>query len=184
MLIGGVSVGRTSTNNCEVLRNLPEASISGTTITPLDNCNRPTIGRRDAVRLWGRIIHCRATLVSAAPTRTSVGSPPRPATSSNSARRLQDRWAAPCRAAATPDAHDRSDSSIPLSARKRAPRSIPRQPQFSINPGAGRTAVQHLQPRQMPTTLVSAADAVGSSWQNVTGLLPPRMMKLGVQIDF
>ena len=38
VLIGGVSVGRTSTNNCEVLRNLPEASISGTTITPLDNC--------------------------------------------------------------------------------------------------------------------------------------------------
>ena len=24
----------------------------------------------------------------------------------------------------------------------------------------------------------------GAAWQNVTGVLPPRMVKLGIQIDF
>ena len=24
----------------------------------------------------------------------------------------------------------------------------------------------------------------GASWQNVTGVLPPRMVKLGIQVDF
>jgi outer membrane receptor protein involved in Fe transport len=32
--------------------------------------------------------------------------------------------------------------------------------------------------------VVSQTTRYGASWQNVTGLLPPRMVKLGVQIDF
>jgi outer membrane receptor protein involved in Fe transport len=32
--------------------------------------------------------------------------------------------------------------------------------------------------------VVSQTTRYGTSWQNVTGLLPPRMVKLGVQIDF
>jgi hypothetical protein len=31
---------------------------------------------------------------------------------------------------------------------------------------------------------VSQATRYGTAWQNVTGVLPPRMVKLGVQVDF
>jgi outer membrane receptor protein involved in Fe transport len=32
--------------------------------------------------------------------------------------------------------------------------------------------------------VVSQTTRYGASWQNVTGVLPPRMVKLGVQVDF
>ena len=32
--------------------------------------------------------------------------------------------------------------------------------------------------------VVSQTTRYGAAWQNVTGVLPPRMVKLGVQIDF
>jgi hypothetical protein len=32
--------------------------------------------------------------------------------------------------------------------------------------------------------VVSMTTRYGAAWQNVTGVLPPRMVKLGVQIDF
>jgi hypothetical protein len=38
-LIGGVSTGRTSTDNCEVAAALPEVNIAGTTLTPLQFCH-------------------------------------------------------------------------------------------------------------------------------------------------
>ena len=32
--------------------------------------------------------------------------------------------------------------------------------------------------------VVSQTTRYGAAWQNVTGVLPPRMVKLGIQIDF
>jgi outer membrane receptor protein involved in Fe transport len=32
--------------------------------------------------------------------------------------------------------------------------------------------------------VVSQTTRYGTAWQNVTGVLPPRMVKLGVQVDF
>jgi hypothetical protein len=32
--------------------------------------------------------------------------------------------------------------------------------------------------------VVSQTTRYGPAWQNVTGVLPPRMVKLGLQIDF
>jgi outer membrane receptor protein involved in Fe transport len=32
--------------------------------------------------------------------------------------------------------------------------------------------------------VVSLTTRYGPSWQNVTGVLPPRMVKLGIQVDF
>ena len=101
MLIGGMSVGRTATNNCEVLRNLPEQAIVGTTITPLDNCSIvPPWGAGTQYQTVGACSRCQATSGSAGHTRTSAASRRRRATSSTT-RWLRDRSDATCRAAVT-----------------------------------------------------------------------------------
>jgi hypothetical protein len=42
VLQGGVSSGRTSTDNCEVVASVPEANISGSTVTPQQFCHNDT----------------------------------------------------------------------------------------------------------------------------------------------
>jgi hypothetical protein len=183
VLIGGVSVGRTSTNNCEVLRNLPEASISGTTITPLDNCEIvPPWAAGTQYRLSGvfslpgdvRVSGTYQNIGGIATTASYVvnsaqvsGSLGRALSGGGNATRTIDLI--------------RPNSFYPEGRGTQIDFRVSRR--FSMNQ-------VRVEPQFNIYNLTNANDVVsqttryGASWQNVTGLLPPRMVKLGVQIDF
>jgi hypothetical protein len=183
VLIGGMSVGRTSTNNCEVLRNLPEASISGTTITPLDNCEIvPPWAAGTQYRLSGvfslpgdvRVSGTYQNIGGIATTASYVvnsaqvsGSLGRALSGGGNATRTIDLI--------------RPNSFYPEGRGTQIDFRVSRR--FSINQ-------VRVEPQFNIYNLTNANDVVsqttryGASWQNVTGLLPPRMVKLGVQIDF
>jgi Carboxypeptidase regulatory-like domain len=183
VLIGGMSVGRTSTNNCEVLRNLPEASIVGTTLTPLDNCEIvPPWAAGTQYRLSGvfslpgdvRVSGTYQNIGGIATTASYVvnsaqvsGSLGRALSGGGNATRTIDLI--------------RPNSFYPEGRGTQIDFRVSRR--FSMNQ-------VRVEPQFNIYNLTNANDVVsqttryGASWQNVTGLLPPRMVKLGVQIDF
>ena len=183
VLIGGMSVGRTSTNNCEVLRNLPEASIAGTTITPLENCQIvPPWAAGTQYRLSGvfslpgdvRVSGTYQNIGGIATTASYVvnnaqvaGSLGRALSGGGNATRTIDLI--------------RPSSFYPEGRGTQIDFRVSRR--FSMNQ-------LRVEPQFNIYNLTNANDVVsqttryGASWQNVTGLLPPRMVKLGVQIDF
>jgi hypothetical protein len=183
VLIGGVSVGRTATNNCEVLRNLPEAAIVGTTITPLDNCSIvPPWAAGTQYRLSGvfslpgdvRVSGTYQNIGGIATTASYVvnnamvaGSLGRALSGGGNATRTIDLI--------------RPNSFYPEGRGNQIDFRVSRRFAF------GGTRVE---PQFNIFNLTNANDVVsqttryGAAWQNVTGVLPPRMVKLGVQIDF
>src|SRR5258705_3076416 len=182
-LIGGVSRGRTSTNNCEVLRNLPEASISGTTITPLDNC--------EIVPPWAAGTQYRLSGVFSLPGDVRV-----------SGTYQNIGGIATTASYVVNNAMVAGSLGRPLSGGGNPPRTADLVRPSSFYPaGRGdqgdfrvsrRFEVNHMrvEPQFNLYNLGNANDVVsqttryGGSWQNVTGVLPPRMVKLGVQVDF
>ena len=183
VLIGGVSVGRTSTNNCEVLRNLPEQAIVGTTITPLDNCSIvPPWAAGTQFRLSGLFslpgdVRVSGTYqnIGGVPTTASyvvnnaivTGSLGRPLSGGGNATRTLDLI--------------RPNSFYPEGRGNQIDFRVSRR--FELNH-------TRIEPQFNIFNLTNANDVVslttryGPSWQNVTGVLPPRMVKLGVQVDF
>jgi hypothetical protein len=183
VLIGGVSVGRTSTNNCEVLRNLPEQAIVNTTITPLDNCSIvPPWAAGTQYRLSGvftlpgdvrvsgtyQNIAGLATLASYVVNNAQVaGSLGRNLSGGGNATRTFDLI--------------RPSSFYPEGRGNQIDFRLSRR--FEVNH-------MRVEPQFNIFNLTNANDVVsqttryGASWLNVTGVLPPRMVKLGVQVDF
>jgi hypothetical protein len=183
VLIGGVSVGRTSTNNCEVLRNLPEAAINGTTITPLDNCSivppwaAGTQYRLSALYSLPGDVRVSGTYQNIGGVQTTAsyvvnnamvaGSLGRPLSGGGNATRTLDLI--------------RPSSFYPEGRGNQIDFRISRR--FELNH-------TRIEPQFNLFNLTNSNDVVslttryGPSWQNVTGVLPPRMVKLGVQIDF
>ena len=183
VLIGGFSVGRTSTNNCEVLRNLPEAAINGTTITPLDNCN--------IVPPWAAGTQFRLSALYSLPGDVRVSGA------------FQNIGGVPTTASyVVNNAIVAGSLGRPLSGGGNATRTLDLiRPNSYYPEGRGnqvdfrvsrRFEVNHVrvEPQFNIFNLTNANDVVslttryGPSWQNVTGVLPPRMVKLGVQVDF
>jgi carboxypeptidase family protein len=183
VLIGGMSVGRTATNNCDVLRNLPEAAIVGTTITPLDNCSIvPPWAAGTQYRFSGvfslpgdvRVSGTYQNIGGIATTASYVvnnamvaGSLGRALSGGGNATRTIDLI--------------RPSSFYPEGRGNQIDFRVSRRFAF------GGTRVE---PQFNIFNLTNANDVVsqttryGAAWQNVTGVLPPRMVKLGVQIDF
>jgi hypothetical protein len=183
VLIGGMSVGRTSTNNCEVLRNLPEASIVGTTLTPLENC--------EIVPPWAAGTQYRLSGVFSLPGDVRVSGT------------YQNIGGIATTASYVVNSAQVSGSlSRALSGGGNATRTIDLIRPNSFYPEGRGTQIDfrvsrrfsmnqvRVEPQFNIYNLTNANDVVsqttryGASWQNVTGLLPPRMVKLGVQIDF
>ena len=183
VLIGGVSMGRTSTNNCEVLRNLPEAAINGTTITPLDNCSivppwaAGTQFRLSALYSLPGDVRVSGTYQNIGGVQTTAsyvvnnamvaGSLERPLSGGGNATRTLDLI--------------RPSSFYPEGRGNQVDFRISRR--FEVNH-------VRVEPQFNLFNLTNGNDVVslttryGASWQNVTGVLPPRMVKLGIQIDF
>jgi hypothetical protein len=183
VLIGGVSVGRTSTNNCEVARGLPEANINGTTITPLDNCS--------IVLPWAAGTQFRLSALYSLPGDLRVSGT------------YQNIGGIPTTASyVVNNAQVAASLGRPLSGGGNATRTIDLIRPSSFYPeGRGsqidfrisrRFEVNHVrvEPQFNVFNLTNANDVVsqttryGAAWRNVTGVLPPRMVKLGVQVDF
>jgi hypothetical protein len=183
VLIGGFSVGRTGTNNCDVVRSLPEASINGTTVTPLDNCSIvPPWAAGTQYRLSGvfslpgdvRVSGTYQNIGGIATTASYVvnnamvaGSLGRGLSGGGNATRTVDLV--------------RPSSFYPEGRGNQVDFRISRR--FTVNN-------VRVEPQFNLFNLTNANDVVsqttryGASWQNVTGVLPPRMVKLGVQVDF
>ena len=183
LLIGGFSVGRTSTSNCDVVRSLPEASINGTTITPLDNCSIvPPWTTGTQYRLSGvfslpgdvRVSGTYQNIAGIATTASYVvnnamvaGSLGRALSGGGNATRTIDLV--------------RPSSFYPEGRGNQVDFRVSRR--FALND-------VRIEPQFNIFNLTNANDVVsqttryGAAWQNVTGVLPPRMVKLGVQIDF
>jgi len=184
MLIGGLSVGRTTTNNCEVLRNLPEAAIVGTTITPLDNCSIvPPWGAGTQYRLSG--VFSLPGDVRVSGTYQNIGGIPTTASYvvnnamvAGSLGRALSGGGNPTR---TLDLI-RPNSFYPEGRGNQIDFRLSRR--FALNNGT------RIEPQFNVFNLTNANDVVsmttryGAAWQNVTGVLPPRMVKVGVQVDF
>ncbi len=183
VLIGGISVGRTNTNNCEVLRNLPEAAINGTTITPLDNCS--------IVPPWATGTQFRLSALYSLPGDVRVSGT------------YQNVGGVPTTASyVVNNAIVAGSLGRPLSGGGNATRTLDLiRPNSFYTEGRGnqldfrvsrRFELNHtrIEPQFNIFNLTNANDVVslttryGPSWQNVTGVLPPRMVKLGVQVDF
>jgi hypothetical protein len=183
VLIGGFSVGRTGTNNCDVVRSLPEASINGTTVTPLDNCSIvPPWAAGTQYRLSGvfslpgdvRVSGTYQNIGGIATTASYVvnnamvaGSLGRPLSGGGNPTRTVDL--------VRPSSFypERRGNQVDFRVSRRFEVNHMRvEPQFNLyNLGNA-------------NDVVSQTTRYGGSWQNVTGVLPPRMVKLGVQIDF
>jgi hypothetical protein len=182
VLIGGVSVGRTATNNCEVLGNLPEAAIAGTTVTPLDNCS--------IVPPWGAGTQYRLSGVFTLPGDVRVSGT------------YQNIAGIPTTASYVVNNAQVVGLGRPLSGGANATRTIDLIRPNSFYPeGRGnqidfrvsrrfQVGLTRIEPQFNIFNLTNANDVVsqttryGPAWQNVTGVLPPRMVKLGLQIDF
>ena len=172
-----MSVGRTSTNNCEVLRNLPEAAITGTTITPLDNCSIvPPWAAGTQYRLSGLFslpgdVRVSGTYQNSGGVQTTAsyvvnnamvaGSLGRNLSGGGNATRTLDLM--------------RSNSFYPEERGNQVDFRVSRR--FEQNH-------TRIEPQFNIFNLTNANDVVslttryGPSWQNVTGVLPPRMVKL------
>jgi len=186
VLIGGVSVGRTATNNCEVARKLPEANFNLTNtsiVTPLDNCSIvPPWGAGTQFRLSGlfslpgdvRVSGTYQNISGIATTASYVvnnamvaGSLGRPLSGGGNPTRTVDLI--------------RPSSWYPEGRGNQVDFRVSRR--FEVNH-------MRVEPQFNVYNLTNANDVVsqttryGASWQNVTGVLPPRMVKLGVQLDF
>ncbi len=183
LLLGGVSVGRTSTDNCEVARNLPEGNIVGTTVTPLDNCHiAPPWSAGTQLRLSGLfslpgdvrvsgtyqniagIATTASYVVGNAQVLTTLG---HPLSGGGNPTRTIDLI--------------RPSSFYPEGRGNQIDFRVSRR--FQLNG-------MRVEPQFNIFNLTNANDVVsqttryGTAWQNVTGVLPPRMVKLGVQVDF
>jgi hypothetical protein len=183
VLIGGVSTGRTITDNCAVARNLPEVNISGTTITPLQNCRiapplmAGTQFRLSAVYSLPADVHVSGTYqnIAGIPTTASyvvnnaivLPSLNRPLSGGGNATRTVDLV--------------RPNSWYPEGRGNQIDFRVSRR--FTV--GHSR-----IEPQFDLFNLTNANDVVslttryGAAWQNVTGVLPPRMIKFGLQVDF
>ena len=183
VLIGGLSVGRTATNNCEVLRNLPEQAISGTTITPLDNCSIvPPWGAGTQYRLSGLFSLPGDVRVSG--TYQNIGGIPTTASYVVNNAMVASTLGRPLSGGGNPTRTIdlvRPNSFYPEGRGQQIDFRVSRR--FQLNQ-------TRIEPQFNIYNLTNANDVVsqttryGPAWQNVTGVLPPRMVKLGVQIDF
>jgi hypothetical protein len=185
-LLGGISVGRTSTNNCEVAHNLPESNFNLTNaniVTPLDNCSIvPPWGAGTQYRLSGvfalpgdvRVSGTYQNVGGIATTASYVvnsamvaGALGRPLSGGGNATRTIDLI--------------RPNSFYPEGRGQQIDFRISRR--FVLNG-------TRIEPQFNVFNLTNSNDVVsmttryGPAWQNVTGVLPPRMVKLGVQVDF
>jgi hypothetical protein len=181
-IIGGVSVGKSVTDNCGVVQNLPEASISGTTVTPLANCHiAPPLMAGTQFRLSGVFtipgdVHVSGTYqnIAGIPTTASyvvnnalVQGLGRPLSGGGNPTRTVDLV--------------RPNSWYPEGRGNQIDFRVSRK--FAV--GQSR-----IEPQFNVYNLTNANDVVslttryGPAWQNVTGVLPPRMMKFGIQIDY
>jgi len=186
VLLGGVSVGRTTTNNCEVAGKLPEANFNITNnsiVTPLDNCSIvPPWAAGTQYRVSGvytlpgdvrvsgtyQNIGGIATLASYVVNNAiAAGSLGRNLSGGGNATRTVDLI--------------RPNSFYPEGRGNQIDFRLSRR--FEVNH-------MRVEPQFNIFNLTNANDVVslttryGPSWQNVTGVLPPRMVKLGVQVDF
>jgi hypothetical protein len=183
LLLGGVSVGRTSTNNCEVARNLPEANINGTTVTPLQNCdNTPPWSAGTQYRLSGlftlpgdvRVSGTYQNIAGIATTASYV------AGNAQVQAGLGRNLSGGGNATRTIDLI-RPNSFYPEGRGNQIDFRVSRR--FQLNR-------MRVEPQFNIYNMTNANDVVsqttryGMAWQNVTGVLPPRMVKLGVQVDF
>jgi hypothetical protein len=185
-LLGGISVGRTSTNNCEVAHNLPESNFNLTNaniVTPLDNCSIvPPWGAGTQYRLSGvfalpgdvRVSGTYQNVGGIATTASYVvnsamvaGALGRPLSGGGNATRTIDLI--------------RPNSFYPEGRGQQIDFRVSRR--FVLNG-------TRIEPQFNVFNLTNSNDVVsmttryGPAWQNVTGVLPPRMVKLGVQVDF
>jgi len=186
VLIGGVSIGRTATNNCEVVRNLPEAAFNLTNaniVTPLDNCSVvPPWSAGTQYRLSGvfslpgdvrvsgtyQNIGGIATLASYVVNNAiAFGSLGRNLSGGGNATRTVDL----------------------IRPNSFYPEGRGNQIDFRVS---RRFQADHLriEPQFNLYNLTNSNDVVsenqryGTSWRTITGVLPPRMVKFGVQVDF
>jgi len=183
VLIGGISVGRTATNNCEVLRNLPEAAIVGTTITPLDNCS--------IVPPWAAGTQYRLSGVFALPgdvrvsgTYQNIGG-----IATTASYVVNNAMVAGSLGRALSGGGNPTRTLDLIRPNSFYPEGRGNQIDFRVS----RRFVlgnSRIEPQFNIFNLTNANDVVsqttryGAAWQNVTGVLPPRMVKLGVQVDF
>ncbi|HEU5258561.1 MAG TPA: carboxypeptidase regulatory-like domain-containing protein [Vicinamibacterales bacterium] len=184
MLIGGLSVGRTTTNNCEVLRNLPEAAIVGTTITPLDNCSIvPPWGAGTQYRLSG--VFSLPGDVRVSGTYQNIGGIPTTASYVVNNAMVAGSLGRPLSGGGNPTRTldlIRPNSFYPEGRGNQIDFRLSRR--FALSNGT------RIEPQFNVFNLTNANDVVsmttryGAAWQNVTGVLPPRMVKVGVQVDF
>jgi hypothetical protein len=186
VLLGGVSVGRTTTNNCEVAGKLPEANFNltnATIVTPLDNCSIvPPWAAGTQYRVSGvytlpgdvrvsgtyQNIGGIATLASYVVNNAiAAGSLGRNLSGGGNATRTVDLI--------------RPNSFYPEGRGNQIDFRLSRR--FEVNH-------MRVEPQFNIFNLTNANDVVsqttryGASWLNVSGVLPPRMVKLGVQVDF
>ena len=183
---GGMSIGRTRTNNCEVARNLPEANFNLTNaniVTPLDNCSIvPPWAAGTGYALSGlfslpgdvRVSGTYKNIGGIATTASYVvnnamvaGSLGRALSGGGNATRTIDLI--------------RPNSFYPEGRGNQIDFRVSRRFAF----GGTRVEPQfNIYNLTNSDDVVSETTRYGPAWQNVTGVLPPRMVKLGVQIDF
>jgi hypothetical protein len=185
-LLGGISVGRTSTNNCDVARNLPESNFNLTNaniVTPLDNCSIvPPWAAGTQYRLSG--VFSLPGDVRVSGTYQNIGGIPTTAsyvvTSAMVAGSLGRALSGGGNATRTVDLI-RPNSFYPEGRGMQIDFRLSRR--FVLNG-------TRIEPQFNVFNLTNSNDVVslttryGPAWQNVTGVLPPRMVKLGVQVDF
>ena len=183
LLLGGVSVGRTSTDNCEVARSLPEGNIVGTTVTPLQNCHiAPPWSAGTQFRLSGLFslpgdVRVSGTFQNIAGIGTTASYVVGNAQVLGALGRNLSGGGNPTRTI---------DLIRPSSF---YPEGRGNQIDFRVS-RRFQTNGMRVEPQFNIFNLTNANDVVsqttryGTAWQNVTGVLPPRMVKLGVQIDF
>jgi hypothetical protein len=167
-----------------VLRNLPEAAIVGTTITPLDNCSIvPPWGAGTQYRLSG--VFSLPGDVRVSGTYQNIGGIPTTASyvvnNAMVAGSLGRALSGGGNATRTLDLI-RPNSFYPEGRGNQIDFRVSRR--FALNNGT------RIEPQFNVFNLTNANDVVsmttryGAAWQNVTGVLPPRMVKVGVQVDF
>jgi hypothetical protein len=185
-IIGGVSVGRTTTNNCEVARKLPEANFNiatPTIVTPLDNCSIvPPWAAGTQYRVSG--VYTLPGDVRVSGTYQNIGGIP------TTASYVVNNAIALLSLGRSLSGGGNATRTVDLiRPNSWYPEGRGNQVDFRLS---RRFEVNHVrvEPQFNIFNLTNANDVValttryGPSWQNVTGVLPPRMVKLGVQVDF